>query len=90
MRLTLRLDTDSIPEEQAKILQTLLEKASFFDLTSQNKPENLPDCFSYTVQVENEQKKQSVRFSESSAPHSLRPLLQVLTEEAKKHGGNSK
>jgi hypothetical protein len=80
------VDLDEIPNDQAGMLEGLLEKADFFNL-----PENLiskptPDEYTYTITVETTVTQHMVRFSDTSITDSLRPLYDNLSILARTGG----
>lgn len=85
MRMTAMLDTELMPQEDASHLENMVDASNFFDL-----PEVLPalekgaDYFQYRLTVELEGQKHTVEVSEASVPDELRPLLNLLMEEARK------
>jgi hypothetical protein len=85
-RLAVELMTESLPQEEAKELETLVESARFFEL-----PAILPaqtgtgDAFQYKVTVEKGEQFHTVEASEGSAPVELQPLIQHLTDVARAH-----
>ena len=77
--IDLDLDLDTLPANEALNLIHLIQGANFFKL-----PENLvatstPDEFTYTLTVESGSAQHCVNTSDTSAPESLRPLLNVLS-----------
>lgn len=80
---SLTLDLDDLPADQAETLRRLLDEANFLSL-----PENLvarpaPDEFNYSITVEMDTMRHTVRASDTSAPESLRPLLSELNQQAR-------
>ncbi len=79
MSTAVTLNTDSLPEEEARKLQEMVDAAGFFNL-----PEKFPlpargaDYFVYRLTVESEGRKHTVEVSEPAVPAELRPLLQAL------------
>ncbi len=79
MSTAVRLNTDSLPPEEARKLQEMVDAAGFFNL-----PEKFPaptrgaDYFVYRLTVESEGRKHTVEVSEPAVPAELRPLLQSL------------
>ncbi len=77
-------DLDKLPADQAELLQKLLDQAKFKAL-----PDRLmgkapvPDQFNYSITVETEKWTHTVTTGDRSAPETLRPLLQKLTELAR-------
>ncbi len=84
LRRTVTLNTDTLPSEEARKLQEMIDAAGFFDL-----PEKFPlpargaDYFVYRLTVEKDGKKHTVEVSEPAVPAELRPLLQSLLKYAR-------
>ncbi len=76
---------DDLPPDQAQNIHTLLEQADFNSLPDDLAGgSHIPDQFTYTVTVEGAAGKKTVVTGDRSAPENLRPLLQTLTELARK------
>ena len=75
------MDLNQLPADEAQQLMQLLTETNFFQT-----PQNLiassvvPDEYEYTITVEAGNTRHTVQTSDSTAPESLRPLLQKLTE----------
>lgn len=84
MHLAVEVTTETLPQEEAKELETLVESARFFEL-----PATLPaqagmsDSFQYKVTVVKGELFHTVQTSEGAAPVELRPLIQHLTDVAR-------
>ncbi|HEY9246074.1 MAG TPA: protealysin inhibitor emfourin [Candidatus Methanoperedens sp.] len=79
IRKKIILDTGSLPPEEAKKFQELVETAGFFGLPSGSRTQPKgQDRFQYRLSVETGKKKHSVEMGESSVPSALRPLLKSL------------
>ena len=80
IRLTVSLDTEELPADQASHLGKLVKEADFFELPERLEPEAYgADRFEYQVTIGVEHKRHSVVVHEAAAPESLRPLLNYLT-----------
>lgn len=85
IRITAMLDTELMPQEDASHLEKMVDVSNFFIL-----PEVLPapekgaDYFQYRLTVELERQKHTVEVSEASVPDELRPLVNLMMEEARK------
>jgi hypothetical protein len=83
-RLAVEVMTESLPQDEAIELETLVESARFFEL-----PEILPaqagmsDSFQYKVTVVKGDQLHTVETSEGAAPVELQPLIQHLTDVAR-------
>jgi hypothetical protein len=80
----LELDLNQLPADQAGDLRKLLEEANFFALPENPPARAVPDGFQYTITVEVELVKHTVRASDGTAPPELRPLLQELSQRARR------
>jgi hypothetical protein len=89
MRQATTVDTETLPPEEGRQLQALVEAAGFFQLPGEitGSPGGF-DRFFYTLTVETEGKRHTVRTGEAAAPASLRTLIDWLTKAARKAQGN--
>ena len=75
---------EELPDDQAKLLRELLEQAGFPTLPEQLSGHSpVPDQFNYSITVETGAWRHTVITGDNSAPDTLRPLLQKLTELAR-------
>lgn len=82
------IDLNELPENEMQDLQRLILETNFFNI-----PQNLieavrQDEFEYTITVDAGNSHHTVHTTDSSAPDSLRPLLEKLSTLAKE--GNSR
>ena len=77
--IDLNLDLDTLPASEALNLIHLVQEADFFKLPEDVVATSTPDEFVYTLTVESGLSRHCVRTSDTSAPESLRPLLNVLS-----------
>ncbi len=82
-KVSVHLDLDDLPDDEERTLKRMLEEADFYSL-----PENLiarpvPDGFSYTITVEKDDRKKTVRVSDTTAPDALRPLITELSQHVR-------
>jgi len=82
------LDLNEMPEDESQELQRMVLESNFFNI-----PQNLieptkHDEYEYTITVESGNSHHTVHTSDTSAPESLRPLLEKLSTLAKE--GNSR
>jgi len=83
-KISLTLDLEELPREQSETLSRLLDEAHFFTLPEKQPPTRpVPDGFQYTITVEAETGKHTVRTADTSAPDELRPLLNELSQRAR-------
>ncbi|MFZ5909821.1 MAG: protealysin inhibitor emfourin [Chloroflexota bacterium] len=78
--VSLNIDMDDLPEDEAGALRELLDEADFFDLPDDLRRVPAPDEFTYSITVVVEERQHSVRVSDTSMPDDLRPLLNELTK----------
>ncbi len=83
-KVSLEIDMDALPEEQAGKLWNLLDEADFFDLPDDLRRRPAPDEFTYSITVAAKERQHSVRLSDTSMPDDLRPLLKELNELMRK------
>jgi hypothetical protein len=82
------LDLNQMPEDEAQELQRLILDTNFFNIPQNLIEPSKHDEYEYTVSVDAGNSHHTVQTSDSSAPESLRPLLQKLSSLAKE--GNSR
>lgn len=93
MRLATTIDSTTLPSDQAKALQGLVEAAHFFDLPAQipapaKAASALPaDQFHYRVTIESEGKRHTVEAGEAAGSPALQALLQELMIRARSARG---
>ena len=82
-KVTATIDLGDAPNELAKLLDHLLDKADFFELPADLTKPTMPDAFTYNITVSSEERQHSVRVSDTMAPDNLRPLLEELSKQAR-------
>ena len=82
-KVTLTLDLDSLPPDQAGTLRGLLDNADFFSLTEEPTTPPVPDEFLYTLTVTTNLLAYTVRTSDTTMSESLRPLVEELSRRAR-------
>ena len=80
---SLSLDLNDLPPDQAETLHNLLDEANFLSLNENLVTHAMPDEFHYSITVATETLEHTVHASDTSAPESLRPLIQELTRRAR-------
>jgi hypothetical protein len=75
----LDLDLDTLPSSESLNLIQLLQRANFFKLPRNLEAKSTPDEFQYRVTVDSGSTHHSIRTSDTTAPESLRPLLNILS-----------
>jgi hypothetical protein len=88
IELSYRADTNSLPEEQAKELERLIESSGAFDLQQEDQTPNPraaagpPDVIAYRLTVSDGIRQNTLWFNDVTAPASIRPLLAELRKLA--------
>jgi hypothetical protein len=82
-KVSVTIDLDDLPEEQAELLDELLDEADFFELPADLTKPTMPDSFTYNITISSEERQHSVRVSDATAPEDLRPLLEELSRQAR-------
>jgi hypothetical protein len=78
--MTMNFDLGSMPGSVAQRLDNLLTTSNFFEVPVVNDLTTGPDEYQYDITVVAGNSIHTVHISESSMPHSLRPLVEELTE----------
>ena len=81
-KMSLTLDLDSLPPDQAETMRGLLETCDFFSLTPSDKLP-VPDEFIYTVTVTTNTVTHTVETSDTRMDEKLRPLVEELAHLSK-------
>ena len=79
-KVSLTIDMDDLPKEQAEMLTEFLDDSDFFELPADLTKPAIPDSFTYNITVV---KEHNVRVSDTTAPEELRPLLEELSKQAR-------
>ena len=82
-KVSVTIDMDDLPDEQAELLDDLLDKANFFELPANLTKPTMPDAFTYNITASSDERQHSVRVSDATAPDDLRPLLEELSRQAR-------
>lgn len=83
-KISLTLDLDSLPSDQAETLRGLLETCDFFSLPASSPAPPAPDEFFYRITVQTKTITHTVEISDTGMEDSLRPLVEELGRLAKK------
>lgn len=81
--ISITLNIDDLPPDQVSILNGLLTQANFFNLPADSAKRPVPDEFIYVITVETDKQSHTVRASDTTAPESLRSLLDDLSLRAR-------
>jgi hypothetical protein len=79
-KVSVTINMDDLPKEQAEMLTEFLDESDFFKLPADLTKPAVPDSFTYNITVV---KEHSVRVSDTTAPEELRPLLEELSKQAR-------
>ena len=83
--LTATLDTETLSPEEAHRLREMVDAAGFFELPAVIvTPAPGVDRFYYTLTVDTAGRQHTVHTSDAAAPEALRPLLDWLTDVARR------
>jgi hypothetical protein len=86
IELTYHAETNSMPEEEAKELEALVESTGVLDLkqddTNSNSAIGRADVISYRLTVSDGKKQNTLWMNDVTAPASIRPLLAYLRKLA--------
>ncbi len=80
MRREIRIDTSVLFREDQALLERLVGEAGFFGLPGRfPRPSKGADYFTYTITVDDGDRRHTVEVSQPSLPEGLRPLVRELT-----------
>ncbi len=82
-KVSVTIEINDLPDDQAELLDDLLDKADFFELPADLTRPTMPDSFSYNITVSSDERQHSVRVGDTTAPDNLRPLLEELSRQAR-------
>lgn len=77
------IDLNTLPEADSQELMQLLTETNFFSIPQNLISQTVPDEYEYTITVEAGNTQHTVHASDATAPESLRPLLERLSELTK-------
>ena len=83
LKSSLTIDLDELPPDQAETLRRIVDEANFFALPENPPTRPIPDGFQYTLTIETDTARHTVRTSDTTASDELRPLLQELSQRAR-------
>jgi hypothetical protein len=96
MELAYQADTDAMPEEQARELESLVEESGALDLEQDDANPNVTvgraDVISYRLSLSDGKRQTTLWLNDVTAPASARPLLAYLRKlaiEQKRKGAES-
>lgn len=77
--ISLELDLNSLPADEAQHLIRLITEADFFKLPEDLAGQVTTDEFQYTINVKAGQSNHTVRVTDTTMPEHLLPLVKELT-----------
>jgi hypothetical protein len=84
-RLETIIESSNLQEEQAHRLQFLLAETHFFNLPERlDAPEEAVDRFCYRIFVDDGERRHEIEAGEEALPAELWPLVEWLTEQARR------
>jgi len=85
MRREARVETGSLPSVEREPLERLVGEAGFFTLPAKfPRPEKGADFFTYSITVEDGDRRHTVEVAQPVVPVNLRPLIRELSKRLKK------
>jgi hypothetical protein len=77
------LDTVSMPPDEAKHVQQLIDSSNFFNLPSKSSPPKpgSADYFNYKITVQADQREHKIQTNDITIPQELEPLINFLEEK---------
>lgn len=81
--LSVVIQLDQLPEEEAQHLRGLVQNAHIFELQSPPRSPDQVDAFQYTLNVHTQNNSKTLTFDESNISAEAKPLIQILTKYAK-------
>ena len=83
------IDLNEMPDDEAQELQRLILETNFFNIPQNLIQPSQHDEYEYIVTVDAGNSHHTVHTSDTSAPESLRPLLEKLSKLAREGNSNS-
>ena len=84
MRLAFEIVTDTMPLAERKRLEQLVADSDFFELPDGGDDGASGDRFEYAITIEAGSGAHTVRLGEAAVPPRLRPLIEWLTQRARR------
>ena len=81
--LAMDFDLNNMPADESRRLHNLLDESRFFEVPVVSDLRSSPDEYEYVITVVAGNSIHTIHVSDTSMPHSLRPLIEDLTEIAK-------
>lgn len=84
MTTSYTFNLEDLPEEDAEKLKELIDRIDFTALSENlEMTRNIPDQFSYTITVESQEWRHTIRTGDATAPQELQPLIETLNSLSK-------
>jgi hypothetical protein len=82
--MTTTIDTNTLSPTEANQVRQMVEAADFFNLPATIASTSQPDRFHYQMTVEESDRHHTVQIDESVMPDRLSPLVEWMTEAARR------
>jgi hypothetical protein len=87
MRRATEVDTNTLPPDEAREVEKLVQQANVFGLSSPAKGSSpARDAFRYHLKFESGEKTHSIELGETEIPATLRPLIDWLVKGGSERG----
>jgi hypothetical protein len=83
LKVSAEVDSEKLPEAQAKKMKELVDQADLFNQASAPRGKSSPDQFQYEISVEEGGKTHTFSTNESTASDDLLDLIDWMTEAAR-------
>jgi len=77
------IDLNELPADEMQQIMQMITETNFFNIPQNLIQQSIPDEHEYTITVEAGNTHHTIQTSDSTAPESLRPLLEKLTQLAR-------
>lgn len=77
------IDLNELPADEMQKLMQMITETNFFNIPQNLIQQSVPDEHEYTITVEAGNTHHTIQTSDSTAPESLRPLLEKLAQIAR-------
>jgi hypothetical protein len=77
------IDLNELPADEMQQLMQMITETNFFNIPQNLIQNSVPDEHEYTITVEAGNTHHTIQTSDSTAPESLRPLLEKLSQLAR-------
>lgn len=80
------IDLNEVPANETQEIMRLITDTNFFNIPQNLISHSSPDEYEYTITIDAGNTHHTIHTTDSSAPESLRPLLDKLTQLARANG----